>query len=168
VELRSGKVVMAPCGYPFILRAMAEHRGVFGFENTGHYFFDNPDIKFDDATFAAAVMCQVLSSQEQTVGEIIASAPKYFTADEVRWKCDDELKFRVVEELRVQYEREYRVNATDGVRVELPDGWALVRASNTAPELTMRWEGRTEEARDRIGDELLARVREVMEQLGVG
>ncbi|MCD6351096.1 MAG: phosphomannomutase/phosphoglucomutase [Armatimonadetes bacterium] len=164
--LADARVELSPCGYPFVLKTMAKHKAVFGFETTGHYFFDNPDIKYDDATFSAALLCQVLSAGEERIGDLVAAAPVYYTAEEVRWKCDDKLKFQVVEKLRAEYEQLYDVVTIDGVRVERPEGWALVRASNTAPELTMRWEGATEQARDEIGDELLARVKRVMEEVG--
>jgi len=166
IEARGGRLRKAACGYPFILAAMHEENAVFGFETTGHYFHDNPDVRFDDASFSAAFLCMVLSRTRESLSSLIASAPTYHTSDDVRWECDDHAKFRVVERLTEEYAREFEVDTTDGVRVERPEGWALVRASNTAPEITMRWEGKTEEARDEIGRELQARVRAVMDELG--
>ncbi len=166
VQARGGKLEMAACGYPFILKRMAETDALLGFETTGHYFHRNPDIKFDDATFSAALLCQVLSGTNETIGDIVASAPTYFTADEERLECDDSLKFHVVEELKAEYAREFEVITIDGVRVERPEGWALVRASNTAAEIAMRWEGKTEEIRDAIGAELKSRVASVMARVG--
>lgn len=167
VQARGGQVIKAKCGYPYILRAMACYDAAFGFETTGHYFFANPDIKFDDATFAAAFFCQVMSASDRSVAEIMASAPTYYTAKEVRRNCPDEVKFKVVERLAEDYGREFVVDTTDGVRVERPEGWALVRASNTAPQITMRWEGRTKADMEAIGEELKERVKAVMEEFGV-
>jgi phosphomannomutase/phosphoglucomutase len=167
VQAHGGTLEMRPCGYPFILAGMRERQGAFGFEKTGHYYFRNPDIKFDDATFATAMLVATLTRGRETLGQILASAPVYYASDEVRWACPDELKFRVVEEVARAYAREHQVITIDGVRVELPEGWGLVRASNTAAELVMVWEGKTPAARDALGASLCARVREVMEQLGV-
>ncbi|MCX7600089.1 MAG: hypothetical protein N2512_14670, partial [Armatimonadetes bacterium] len=165
VEQRGGRMEMAKCGYPFILDRMRETGAVMGFETTGHYYFRNPDIKFDDAVFAAGLLLGALSRTQETVSEIIASAPTYYTSDELRWHCSDEKKFKVVERLVEEYSREYEVITEDGVRVERPDGWALVRASNTAAEITMRWEGDSPESREAIGRELQERVRRVMEEV---
>jgi len=64
----------------------------------------------------------------------------------------------VVEQVTASYRDEYPVLEVDGARVQMPDGWALIRASNTAEELVMRWEGKTPAARDRIGEELMRRI----------
>lgn len=165
VEEKGGRVEMAKCGYPFILDRMRETSAVMGFETTGHYYFRNPDIKFDDAVFAAGLLLGALSRAQETISQIIASAPTYYTSDELRWPCSDETKFLVVKRLVEEYAREFDVITEDGVRVERPEGWALVRASNTAPEITMRWEGDSPDSRDAIGQELQERVRRVMKEI---
>lgn len=165
VQERGGRVEMAKCGYPFILDRMRETDAIMGFETTGHYYFRNPDIKFDDAVFAAGLLLAALSRAQETISQIIASAPTYYTSEEVRWPCADERKFLVVERLVEEYAREFDVITEDGVRVERPEGWALVRASNTAPEITMRWEGDSPDSRDAIGQELQERVRRVMKEV---
>jgi phosphomannomutase/phosphoglucomutase len=138
-----------------------------GFETTGHYYFRNPDIKFDDATFASALVCSILSRTDQPLSAIIDSAPVYYPADEERWPCPDDVKFKVVDRLTEVYSAHHKVLAIDGVRVERPDGWALVRASNTAQELTLRWEGNSPETRDAIGADLTARTAEVLAEFGI-
>jgi len=77
----------------------------------------------------------------------------------MRMDCSEALKWSVVGQVAGSYRDEYPVLEVDGARVQLPEGWALIRASNTADELVMRWEGKTPEARDRIGEELVARVK---------
>lgn len=165
IEERGGHLAMAKCGYPFILDKMRKLSAAIGFETTGHYYFRNPDIKFDDAVFAAALLVGALSRSQEPLSQIIASAPLFCTSDELRWHCDDAVKFKVVERLTEEYAREFEVIIEDGVRVEKPEGWALVRASNTAPEITMRWEGDSPESRDAIGQELQQRVRRVMDEV---
>ena len=158
VHARGGQIEMVACGYPFILDAMRRLTAPMGFETTGHCYFDNPYIKFDDAAFAAARLVGSLSRQDMTLREIVDSLPEYFTAPEERIDCADEIKFQVVAEVADGYRGEYPMLEVDGARIQFPDGWALIRASNTAAELVMRWEGQTAQARDLIGEELKRRV----------
>lgn len=157
-----GKVEMVACGYPFILEAIRRLEAPMGFETTGHCYFDNPYIKFDDAAFAAARLVGSLSRQEMTLRQIVDSLPQYFTAPEERMDCADDLKFDVVQQVADSYRDQYPMLEVDGARIQFPDGWALIRASNTAAQLVMRWEGQTPEARDRIGEELVSRVQPVL------
>jgi len=120
--------------------------------------FGNPYIKFDDAAYAAARLVVSLSQQDRTLREIVAELPEYFPAPEQRLDCPDERKTEVVEQVTAGYREQYPVLEVDGARVQMPDGWALIRASNTAAELVMRWEGKTPAARDRIGEELMRRI----------
>ncbi len=166
VEALGGQVEMVACGYPFILKAMAELDSPMGFETTGHCYFGNPYIKFDDAAFAAASLVGCLSRHDQNIRQIVASLPTYYTAPEERFECADEIKFQVVEVVKDTYRGQLPMNEVDGARIQYPDGWALIRASNTGEELVMRWEGQTEEIMDRIGQELKGRVREAMAGLG--
>ncbi|MBC7288580.1 MAG: hypothetical protein H5T86_11190 [Armatimonadetes bacterium] len=94
--------------------------------------------------------------------------PAYYTTDDVRWKCPDEFKFKVVEAAKEEYGKlGYDLILVDGVRAEREDGWALIRASNTAPQLVMSWEGKTKKAHDEIGAELQDIVARVMYAMGL-
>ncbi len=158
VEQWGGAIEMVACGYPFILDGMRRLNSPLGFETSGHCYFGDPYIKFDDAAYAAARLVVSLSRQDKTLREIVADLPEYFPAPEQRLPCSNEYKTKVVEQVAASYRGQYPVVEVDGARVQMPDGWALIRASNTAEELVMRWEGKTPEARDRIGEELLQRV----------
>jgi len=72
VRERGGEVSLAACGYPFILEEMAKVSAPLGFETTGHVFFDDPDVKFDDAAFCAAKLAQALGGQELSLRDILA------------------------------------------------------------------------------------------------
>ncbi len=164
IEQWGGQVEMVACGYPFVLDGMRRHNSPLGFEGSGHCYFGNPYIKFDDAAYAAARLVGSLSGQDKPLRDIVAELPEYFPALEMRIDCPDERKTEVVEQVTAGYRGEYPVLEVDGARVQLPDGWALIRASNTAPELVMRWEGNTPAARDRIGEELVSRVEAALGQ----
>ncbi len=143
VEQWGGEIEMVACGYPFILDGMRRLDSPLGFETSGHCYFGNPYIKFDDAAYAAARLVVSLSGPDRTLREIVAELPKYFPAPEQRLDCPEERKADVVEAVTASYRDEYPVLEVDGARVQMRDGWALIRASNTAEELVMRWEGNT-------------------------
>ncbi len=165
IEQRGGQLVMAACGYPFILQKMRETGAAMGFETTGHYYFRNPDIKYDDASFAAGKIVAAIAQSGMSVSELLAEVPVYYPSDELRSKAPDEIKFEIVQQARSRLERSgFRQTIdVDGIRVEFDDGWVLLRASNTAPELVMRWEGRTPSRRDQLG----AALKDVLNQLGI-
>ncbi len=167
IEARGGTVVLTACGYPFLLQGMRAYQSPVGFETTGHCYFDDPYFKFDDATYAAARLLGALSRSEQSLAEIIAGAPVYYPAEPPRYACPGETKFLVVDEVAATYGAEFHLNREDGVRARYPDGWCVLRASNTGEELVTRWEGNTPEAREAIGADLMGRLAGVMAHHGL-
>jgi phosphomannomutase/phosphomannomutase/phosphoglucomutase len=87
--------------------------------------------------------------------------PQYYATPEIRVKSSDEEKFDVVEKVREHFRSRYRIIDVDGARILFPDGWGLVRASNTGPELIVRCEGRTPEGLERIKNELFGFLRQI-------
>jgi phosphomannomutase len=145
IERAGGRPVMTRTGYTNIARTRAEVGAAVAGEFSGHVFFDDPVIDFDDGTFAACMLVQWLSTQDQPLSKLMRSIPEYHATPEERYACADDAKQRVIEEVRRRFQKEYQTIDVDGVRVVFPDGWALVRASNTEPALTARYEARTPE-----------------------
>ena len=145
VEGLGGEIVVSKCGYPNLLRKMREEKAAFGGEVSGHVYFDDERIHFDDATFACAKLVEYVSHQAVAVSELLQGVPQYYALPEERMPCDEERKFEVVERVKERLAAEYETSDIDGVKVLFGDGWGLVRASNTAPELTMRFEAKTAE-----------------------
>jgi phosphomannomutase/phosphoglucomutase len=143
VEKRGGRILISKCGYPHLLEKMKA--AAFGGEVSGHMYFDDERIHFDDATFGCAKLAEYISRQGAPLSQILADVPQYFALPEERVACPDDRKFQVVEKLKETLASQYRINDIDGVKVLFDDGWGLVRASNTAPELTMRFEAKTPE-----------------------
>lgn len=166
IRAHGGDIVLAAVGYPFILAEMRKHNAPAGFETTGHCYFKDPYFKFDDASFACARILGALSRADAPLHEIVASAPRYFPADPPRVPCPDDRKWKVVAAVADSYRGTHELSEVDGVRIQYPDGWAVLRASNTGAELVWRWEGSSPEARDRIGAELQARLKQAMERVG--
>lgn len=120
---------------------------VFGGEYSGHIWFnDDKWPGFDDGIYAGLKLIEILSNTDKSVSMLLKDLNLYFSTDELKIKVTDENKFKVVEKVKeYAIQKGYDIITIDGVRVEFLDGWALVRASNTGPDLTVRFEARTEE-----------------------
>lgn len=145
IERHGGTPVMSKTGYTNIAARRREVDAALAGEFSGHIFFNDPVIDFDDGTFAGCNLTQWLSRQSQPISTLMAELPHYYATVEERYACADDVKFRVIEEVRQYFKERYETIDLDGVRVVFPDGWALVRASNTEPSLTSRFEAKTPE-----------------------
>lgn len=150
IERAGGTPIMTRTGYTNIARKRAEVGARLAGEFSGHIFFDDPVIDFDDGTFAAAMLLQWLALQRQPLSELLRGTTHYFSTPEERYACEEPAKQRVVEAVRQRFKQQYQTIDIDGVRIVFPDGWALVRASNTEPALTARYEARTPERLEAI------------------
>ncbi|HEV2438656.1 MAG TPA: phosphomannomutase/phosphoglucomutase [bacterium] len=130
-------------GHSLIKARMREVGAVFAGEMSGHMFFADEYYGYDDALYAAGRLLRLLSRDERPLSALAADIPRYHTTPEIRVACPDERKFAIVAALRDEFRRRYEVIDVDGARVVFPDGWALVRASNTQPALVLRAEGTT-------------------------
>jgi phosphomannomutase/phosphoglucomutase len=154
-----GIPVMSRCGNTAILPRMRQEKAVLGGELSGHVFFSEPPIDFDDALFAACRLLEYMSEWDQTLSEILAETwsdlPKYFSSPELRIACPDFRKAEIVDKVRQSFIDKYRVIDIDGARIYFEEGaWALVRASNTQPRLSLRFEARTEKQLSSIKGEM--------------
>ena len=156
-----GKPLIYKTGHSLIKAKMRECGAVFTGEMSGHLFFADEYYGFDDALYAAARLLRILSCSEQNITDLLADVPQYYATPEIRVKSSDEEKFDVVEKVREHFRSRYRIIDVDGARILFPDGWGLVRASNTGPELIVRCEGRTPEGLERIKSELFGFLRQI-------
>ncbi|MBN1402680.1 MAG: phosphomannomutase, partial [Anaerolineae bacterium] len=126
---------------------------VIGGELSGHIFFNDPPFVFDDALYAAALLLQYMDHYgasarrplSQILDELLAGLPRYISSPEIRISCPDYAKWDVVNAVRDTFASRYRVIDIDGARIYFGDSdWALIRASNTSPKLSLRFEARTE------------------------
>ncbi|MFO7917222.1 MAG: 2-phospho-L-lactate transferase CofD family protein [Anaerolineae bacterium] len=150
VRKYGGVPVMSKCGNTYVLPRMHRERAVIGGELSGHVFFNDPPFEFDDALYASALLLQYMEREGRPLSEIFASLleglPAYVSSPELRLDCPDYLKWEIVEAVREAFIDRYRVIDIDGARIYFDDrDWALVRASNTSPKLSLRFEGRSEE-----------------------
>ncbi len=150
VERLGGRPVFYKTGHSLIKAKMREIGAVFAGEMSGHMFFADEYYGYDDAVYAAARLLRILSHTEKPLSALLSDVPRYFATPEIRVACPDERKFEVVAELVHRFKAQYPVIDVDGARVIFPDGWGLVRASNTQPVLVVRAEGKTPEALQRV------------------
>ena len=135
---------MTRCGNAYIIQKMRQENAALGVELSGHVFFNDPPLNFDDALFAAGKLVEYLSKTGRTLSELIGELPRYYSSPEMRLPCPDTEKFAVVEAIKESFIQTHEVLDIDGARIKFDGGWALVRASNTQPVLSVRMEGRTE------------------------
>ncbi len=156
IEKLGGEPIIYKTGHSLIKAKMKEIGAVFTGEMSGHMFFADEYYGFDDALYAGARLLSLLSMSQQTIGEMLADINKYYATPEIRLPSTDQKKFNVVDKVLQHFQNKYQIIDVDGARIVFPDGWALVRASNTGPELIVRCEGNTPEALEKIKDELFA------------
>jgi phosphomannomutase/phosphoglucomutase len=151
IELHGGIPVMGRTGHSFIKRQMRDDPliAVAG-EMSGHFFFREFH-SIDDPFFATAKMISILAKSRWTLSDHLGTLPQYAATPEIRVPVDESRKFIIVDELESELQAmsavddSIRIIDIDGIRVEFPDGWGLVRASNTSPYLILRFEAKTEE-----------------------
>jgi phosphomannomutase / phosphoglucomutase len=145
-----GRPQFTKTGHSLIKARMRELGAVFAGEMSGHMFFADEYFGYDDAIYAAGRLLRILSRAGRPLSALAAELPRYFATPEIRVACPDERKYEVVASLVREFKARYDVIDIDGVRIVFPDGWGLVRASNTQPVLVVRAEGTTPDALDRI------------------
>jgi len=147
VERAGGKPVMSPTGHSIIKERMAREDAMLAGEMSGHIFYRDRYYGYDDALYASLRLLEVLAGSGRPMSALTADLPRVWSTPEIREECTEEQKFALVDIVRRRLADEgMDVIDIDGVRVEFPDGWGLLRASNTQPVLVMRFEAESSEA----------------------
>lgn len=143
---RGGKAVPCKTGHSFVENKMLEEGALLGGEVSGHMFFADNYYGFDDAFLAAAKILEAVSKHKKPLKEHFTDLSQTFVTPELKIKVTEEKKFAVMEQIVQYFSEKYPENSLtiDGVKVDFDDGsWGIVRASNTSPYLTLRFEART-------------------------
>ena len=140
------KPQMWKTGHSLIKQKMKELHAPLAGEMSGHMFFGGDWYGFDDALFAAARLLAYVAREGGPLSRRLADLPRTFATPELRVDCPDERKFAIVEQAAKHFAARYPVATLDGVRITFPEGWGLLRASNTGPVLVMRFEATRAEA----------------------
>ena len=155
-----GEPVCYRTGNSYMKAKMREGDFAFGSELSGHVFFRDKWDNIDDGLYAGLRLVEILSKTDKTVSGLLDGVTRYHSSPEIIIKSSDDEKFKVVDKVK-QYckEKGKKVNDIDGVRAEFDNGWALVRASNTGPNITARFEGVTEQEEQSIEKEFMALIK---------
>lgn len=151
-----GKPVMSPTGHSFVEELMQETGALLGGELSGHIFIAENYYGFDDAFLAAAKILEIVTNSGKTLQEHFKDLPKTYNTPEIKLGCAENMKFEVVQKITDYFLKKYDCLTIDGVRINFGDGaWGIVRASNTSPKLTLRFEAKSSEKLEQIKREVL-------------
>ena len=162
IEAAGGVPLMFKTGHSLIKAKMKEVNSPLGGEMSGHIFFKERWFGFDDGTYAGCRLLEILS-RSADASAVLNALPTSFSTPELNVKCAEGEPHALVDQLvaSAHFAAPAIVNTIDGLRVDWPDGFGLIRASNTTPVLVLRFEGHTPEALHRIEAEMLALLRTV-------
>ncbi|MFW5636515.1 MAG: phosphomannomutase/phosphoglucomutase [Thermodesulfobacteriota bacterium] len=166
ITRNGGRAIMWKTGHSLIKSKMRDENAALAGEMSGHMFFEDRYLGYDDAIYASCRLLEILSKTGKRISELLADVPETVTTPEIRVDCPDRKKFKVVEKVTDYFRERYRVIDIDGVRVLFDDGWGLVRASNTQPALVLRFEAMTEEKLSEYRNLVEKVVDDVQQQLG--
>ncbi|MBI2771847.1 MAG: phosphomannomutase/phosphoglucomutase [Burkholderiales bacterium] len=164
-----GVPMMYKTGHSLIKARMKEVDAPLGGEMSGHIFFKERWFGFDDGTYAGARLLEIVSRSDNPAA-VLDALPTSFSTPELNVRCIEGEPPAVVEKLvaSAKFEAPAEVSTIDGLRVDWPDGFGLIRASNTTPVLVLRFEGQTQAALDRIEKAMLALLRSVKPDAAIG
>ncbi len=162
IRAAGGKPLMFKTGHSLIKAKMKEIGSPLGGEMSGHIFFKERWFGFDDGTYAGARLLEILSKHADP-SAVLNGLPTSFSTPELNVKCAEGEPHGIVDQLVAQasFAAPAEVSTIDGLRVDWPDGFGLIRASNTTPVLVLRFEGHTQAALDRIQADMLSLLRSV-------
>lgn len=162
IEEAGGVALMFKTGHSLIKAKMKEVNSPLGGEMSGHIFFKERWYGFDDGTYAGCRLLEIVSKVPDA-GLLLNALPTSFSTPELNVACEEGEPHSVVEALMkaANFPAPAKISTIDGVRVDWPDGFGLIRASNTTPVLVLRFEGHTPEALARIEADMLALLHSV-------
>jgi phosphomannomutase len=159
-----GKPIMWNTGHSLIKAKMQETKSPLAGELAGHICFADKYYGFDDAPYCAVRLLNILSHSGKPFSALYQHLPRMHNTPEVRFHVPAERKFKIAPEIKDRLKAEGKkgvdVNDIDGVRVTTPDGWWLMRPSNTEDVLTIRAEGFTEEGLERLKNQLIGQLKQ--------
>jgi phosphomannomutase / phosphoglucomutase len=161
-----GRGIMWKAGHSLIKAKMKEERALLAGEMSGHIFFAHRWFGFDDGIYSSGRLLELLSRTQAPLSSLLADVPRTESTPELRVDCPEEKKFEVVRRAQEFFRSRYEAVTVDGVRVVFPDGWGLVRASNTQPLLVLRFEAHTRERLLEIERLVRGKVEEILREVG--
>jgi phosphomannomutase/phosphoglucomutase len=164
IKKHGGNAIMWRTGHSLIKKKMKEENAALAGEMSGHMFFKDRYLGFDDALYATCRLLEIMADTGKGVDELIADLPKTYTTPEIRVDCPDDIKFAVVDKIVAHFKARQDVIDIDGLRALYEDGWGLVRASNTQPALVLRFEALSQARLETIRNEIETQLKRIIEE----
>ena len=151
IEENSGIAYMSKTGHSFIKKNLFEKNALLAGEMSGHIFFKDRWFGFDDAIYAGSRMLEILSEKKKSSSDIFSELPQNLSTPEINISVSDENKFSIVSKLiDILGKENGEISSLDGIRIDKDSCWGLIRASNTSPNLVLRFEGNSPKDLDDI------------------
>ncbi|HLN86501.1 MAG TPA: phosphomannomutase/phosphoglucomutase, partial [Candidatus Limnocylindrales bacterium] len=144
IAKNGGKPIMWKAGHSLLKAKMKETHALLAGEMSGHMFFKERYFGYDDAIYASLRLLEILGNSNKPLSALLADLPKGVSTPEIRVDCPDDKKFIIAEKATNYFRQHYSIIDVDGVRVQFPEGWGLIRASNTQPALVLRFEAQSD------------------------
>ena len=146
INLLGGKAICYRTGASYTQFKIHEDNLPFGCEYSGHAYFNDRSIDCCSALYASLRFIEIMSQNDLKLSDMIKDFTHYYATDEIKIKTKDETKFNVIESIKKELEPfGHQINDIDGIRITFDDGWVLIRASNTGPNLIFRAEATSKE-----------------------
>ncbi|PJF22343.1 MAG: phosphomannomutase [Phototrophicales bacterium] len=143
IKKYGGVPVMWKSGHSLMKQKMNEIGSPLGGEVSGHLFYGDDYYGFDDAPLVALKTLEIISRTDKTISQLFDEIPKLVATPEIILSAPDNIKFQIIDEISEELSKTYEVITVDGARANFEDGWGLIRASNTQPAITLRFEAHT-------------------------
>ena len=165
VVRNGGSVTYTRTGHSYGKKALNEGNFLLGGELSGHIYMKDEFFGHDDGIYVGLRLVRLLSNTDKPFSALLEGFNKYASTPEIKVKASDDVKFKIIDEV-ISYtkDKNYKLLTLDGVRVLFEDGWALVRASNTGPNITMRFEAKTEDRVKEIKEEFETVLFDIMKK----
>ena len=161
IEKLGGKGICYRTGNSYTKAKVRDDDLPFGGELSGHVYFRDRWPGFDSGLYAGLRMLEIMSHNFKTVEGLLLGINNYYSTEELKFASPDDIKFGVVEKIgEYAKEKGYNYLTIDGVKVLFEDGWALVRASNTGPNITARFEASSSARLQELQDEFISKIEE--------
>ncbi len=169
VSRYGGRPIMCKTGHAFMRQKVLDTGALLAGEFSGHIFFGERWFGFDDGMYASARLAEIVSGAGTDLSTLLSDFPDTESTPEIRIPVDEDIKFALIDSLVKNGDfSPGKVNYLDGVRVDYNDGWGLVRASNTVPALTVRFEAHDTDSLERIMQQFREQLAKVAPDLDPG
>lgn len=152
-------------GNSYTRAASAEGNYPLSGELSGHVYFRDKFPGYDDGIYAGMRLIELLTHIDKPLSSLLDDVNKYYSTPEMKVKTTDDKKFLIINKIKEYCEnKEYNILTIDGVKAKFSDGFALVRASNTGPNITMRFEATTEKRLEELKEEFTTELNKYLDK----